>query len=303
MKTFENYFNQENIIAPGRQARPMIDATNGDCPFCLENKDSLEKIIAERWQGQELIARIVANKYPATHALGTRGKHDVVIDTAHHKEHPKDFSSNHWEALLVVMQERWQQLAQDTDIRFIQIFKNYGALAGASISHSHWQILALAEVPRLVIKQYETYHGGATCYLCQMQQRQEGWLVGEDKNWLLWVPPVPAYPYEVWLVPKKHCQHYGQLSIEEIKGLGSLLKYLLKAYDALEAGRAFNICFMSGDLQGRWPYHFHIKLVMRIGQIAGFEIATGCHILSVSPADYALALKKKLKGMYEWKHT
>ena len=56
---------------------------------------------------------------------------------------------------------------------------------------------------------------------------------------------------------------------------------------------------ISGDLKGAYPYHFYVKLVMRTGHIAGFEIATGCHIVPVAPQDYANQMKTILKGMYK----
>ncbi len=299
MKSFQDLFNRTTIMAPKRNARPFINEEDSSCPFCLANKACLESIIDESWKEGELLGRIVPNRFPVTSNEGAKGLHDVIIDTQYHREHPKDFSVMHWEELLLLIQKRWKQLMENQKLEFIQVFKNYGVKAGASISHSHWQIIALEEVPYSMKEKYLGYHQDQKCYLCELQHRKEGFLVWEDALIEIWVPAIPQFPYEVWLIPKQHRQHYGKLSIEEIKTLGKLMKYLLEVYHQLNLQGDFNICMMSGDVRGKYPYHFYIQLVMRIGHIAGFEIATSCHILSIEPKTYAEEMKKILKGMYK----
>lgn len=301
MKCYQKFFYDECIIAQKRDKRPFINEGDTTCPFCLANETSLEKIIDENWKADEVFVRIVSNRYPITSEEGVKGIHDVIIDTHKHTLHPKDFTMQHWEILLCTIQKRWYTIMTFANIRMIQVFKNYGEDAGASISHSHWQLVALETVPYTMKIKYQTYNSlhMQYCYLCSDIHKQEGIVIWEDSLWEIWIPPVPQFPYEVWIVPKKHHQHYGQLSVEEIKELGKLIKYLLQVYHQIESQYAFNICFMSGDLNKEYPYHFHIKLMLRIGKIAGFEIATGCHIMSVAPNIYAEQIKKILKGMYK----
>lgn len=299
MKRFQEVFNRTSIMAPRRDARPFIYEEDSSCPFCLANKECLESIIDESWQEGELVARFVPNRFPATSKEGAKGLHDVIIDTEYHTKHPKDFTHVHWETLLLSIQKRWHQLMTRPEIEFIQVFKNYGTKAGASISHSHWQIIALEEIPYSMQQKYLVYNQRENCYLCRAQHRKDGFLVWEDADIEVWVPSIPLFPYEVWFVPKQHRQHYGELSAWEIKTLGKLIKYLLEVYHQLNSQADFNICMMSGDVKGKNPYHFYIQLVMRIGHIAGFEIATNCHILSIDPRTYAEEMKKILKGMYK----
>lgn len=300
MSVFEELYKQSSIVAPKRDKRPFINESElKTCPFCLANKQYLEKIIDESWQDGKLMMRIVSNRYPITSSEGARGSHDVVIDTGNHCEHPKDFSVFHWQMLLEGIQNRWKSLMQNEKIQMIQVFKNFGEDAGASISHSHWQIMALETIPYTMMNQYEAYESRENCYLCDKAHQKEGHMVWETALFEVWVPPIMRFPYEVWLIPKAHHQHYGELSLDEIKELGGLLKDLLKVYHEIQPQYDFNICMMSGMLNGKKPYHFYVQLVMRIGHIAGFEIATGCHILSMLPEAYASQMKKGLEGMYK----
>ena len=299
MKFYQKTFNKASIIAETRNQRPFVSEKDTQCPFCLGNEESLEEIIVEKWEQDKLFIRIVPNRYPITSEKGAKGIHDVIIDTHDHTLHPKDFSKQHWEVLLHTIQKRWHALVNVPLIHFIQVFKNYGEAAGASIAHSHWQLVALESLPYTVKVQYEIYHSlpNISCYLCDLSYQEEGRVILEETLWRVWIPPLPEFPYEVWLIPRHHHQHYGQLSLLEIKALGKLIKDLLQTYDKLDLGDAFNICFMSGDVKGKYPYHFHIKLMLRTGRIAGFEIATGCHILGIAPQIYADQIKKILKGM------
>lgn len=296
MDRFQEYFNKDAIVATLRKRRPMISKEDTSCPFCLHNKESLPEILEEKWQGQKLWVRVVTNKYPITGDKQEKGFHEVIIDTGDHQQRPMTFSNAHWQVLLLTLQERWRYLMKQQAIQFIQIFKNDGEAAGASISHSHWQLIALKAVPLTMQEQYITYNESVgDCYLCTLEG--EGFLIQEAMYWRIWTPPVPEFDREVWLVPKKHYQHYGQLQEEEIEELGKLMKQLLIAYDQMVPQSAYNICFMSGDLEEKWCYHFHIRLVMRSGHIAGFEIATGCHVLTQSPQEYTDEIKKILKGI------
>lgn len=300
MFSFQEIFKRSSIVAPRRDRRPFISEDElNECPFCLPNRHYIERVIDESWLDEELLVRIVSNRYPATSEESARGVHDVVIDTSHHRQHPKDFSLEHWELLLVSIQKRWKMLMVNHKIQMIQVFKNYGTKAGASISHSHWQIIALETIPYTMMEKYKNFQRQGNCCFCDQSIFKEGYRVWADDLFEVWVPPVLSFPYEVWMIPKAHHQHYGELSSKEIKALGKLMKYLLEVYHQLNPQYDFNICMMSGMLSGQIPYHFYVQLVMRVAHIAGFEIATGCHIFSMTPLEYADQMKKLLKGMYK----
>lgn len=302
MDKFLKFFNQESIVAAGRDQRPFIATNDIGCPFCPQNNEALEEVISETYDNGKLMAKIVANKYPIASRKADQcayGIHDVIIDTDQHGRRPKDFSVRHWQLFLSTVQKRWLDLMLDPKLHFIQVFKNDGSQAGASISHSHWQLLALEEIPHKMTQQYAQYKKQQSCFLCEAVNYGEGFLILENTYWRMWVPPVPEFMGEVWLIPKRHLSHFGKLNEEELLQLGKLIKSVLTAYDKIKPGVSYNICFISGDIKEKWDFHFYIRIMMRIGHIAGFEIATGSHILTLSPEEYAKALYLNIKGMYE----
>ena len=295
MTTYSAHFFDNCLVSTKRKERPHIGKQSNVCPFCDVSRD-LEHIYEEVWAQDELCAIIAANKYPIVSPdVEPYGYHDVVIDTAHHNEHPKDFSALHWQKLLEGLHSRWETLSKDPRIHFIQIFKNYGTLAGASIYHSHWQIVALEQIPMGMIEQYKKYYPvEGTCFLCSAESREHAYLLAETSHWYVIVPPEPRMNYEVWIVPKRHIRHYGELQSEELKELGVWMKKVLEAYEGLMPNYDFNICMMGSDLDDEWLYHFHVKIMIRIGHIAGFELATQCYMHVADPSIYAKALKQLL---------
>ncbi len=298
----EDYYLIKNcIIAENRKARPSINERSDSCPFCPGHESDIEQVHLEVKQENDFLVKIVNNKYPiCSYNQGLYGVHDVVIDTPRHLECPKDFKIPHWHILLDVMQTRWRQIAQDPKIGFIQIFKNYGKSAGASISHSHWQIVALSQIPYQMLHQYEHYNAyqdwAKNCYLChKLQETKKEDVIFENDTWVAIAPTPSEFEHETWLVPKVHRKHYGDLQSQELESAGELLKILLSAYDKLKQNCEFNICFMSGGLHNSLDYHFHIKIIPRLTQWAGFELATHCYINTIHPKIHVRLMQSILR--------
>lgn len=298
MNNMQDYFSNCSIVAQGREKRPMATKDDISCPFCLTHQEAIEKLQLEL-RTNEYWIRIVNNKYPfISEASSIKGIHDVVIDTIKHDEMPQKFSLAHWNDLLLLMQKRWQQMSRMKTIKMIQIFKNNGTSAGASIYHSHWQIAALEQVPLSMQRQYaiyeKAYQRHQKCGLCKIQEEE---LLQETACWKVIAPSAAQWTYEIWLIPKRHIGHYGELNKQELSECGVLLKRCIEAYMQIEEGVSYNICMMSSPLLEKGHYHFHIKLIMRKGNIAGFELATNCYILTKSPKEYGAILKTQLESI------
>ncbi len=78
------------------------------------------------------------------------GAHEVIIESPRHEDTLATMGDAAIEQVLWAFRERVQDLKQDRRFRYIIIFKNHGAAAGASLDHSHSQLIALPIVPREV---------------------------------------------------------------------------------------------------------------------------------------------------------
>ena len=158
------------IISTERQKRPsdfQIETvtTKGDelCPFCQghEDKTPPEILVVPQRQAAGTCAWC-PNKFPALRVEGDLdregeglfdrmngiGAHEVIIETPNHDQTLATMGEPAIEKVFWAWRERVLDLKRDIRLRHIVIFKNHGASAGASLEHSHSQLIALPIVPR-----------------------------------------------------------------------------------------------------------------------------------------------------------
>ena len=94
---------------------------------------------------------MVPNKFPAVARAGENspaaGAHEVIIESARHVDRMAGLSVAEFAGVLDAYRQRLAHWHEAGRFRFGLVFKNLGAEAGASLSHVHSQLVALAEVP------------------------------------------------------------------------------------------------------------------------------------------------------------
>ena len=156
-------------------------STGGFCPLCEGNEDKTPpEIVAFRNNGTPpntpgWTLRVVPNKFPALRMEGDLnregdgiydkmngiGAHEVVVETPSASGDPCHVASRKAvENVLLAYRDRIIDLRRDLRLRYVMVFKNHGVAAGASLEHSHSQIIALPIVPRRVTEEVE----GAKAY-------------------------------------------------------------------------------------------------------------------------------------------
>ncbi|MGB9611443.1 MAG: galactose-1-phosphate uridylyltransferase, partial [Bryobacteraceae bacterium] len=101
--------------------------------------------------------RVVANKFPALRVEGDLNKqgeglydrmngigaHEVIIETPEHSATLSEMSEKHVADVFFAFRDRMVDLRRDVRLRYVIAFKNHGAAAGATLEHSHSQLIAL----------------------------------------------------------------------------------------------------------------------------------------------------------------
>ncbi len=264
------------------------------CPFCPENEYMTPGVV---YQTDDKSIRIVGNKYPFLPKNSQYfGLHDVLIDTPNHDELLTDFSDEHIEKLIRVIKDRYCYLEQDERSRYVQVFKNQGRDAGASQSHSHWQITSLCVIPAKmehllgVLKKF--YNDTGKCYFCNL--KFEDRIVEENEHFISYIPSDGKFPYGMDILPKRHISSINQFNDEEIKAFGIILRNSLKRLIKIKEDISYNICLYSAPKKTKSDeyFHFYTQIIPRIGYMAGFEFSTGCYINSTLPEIAAKELRE-----------
>lgn len=280
------------------------------CPFCPGNEHMTPESLSIYGEQDKWRIRVIMNKFPALTPEGDTkrqernlfryahgyGRHEVVIETPVHNEFIPFMSDEHVAELIRAYRDRYHELKKDSQIKIIIIFKNHGEEAGTSLEHPHTQIVASPVVPPYIRRRYEvaTQHfdntGRCLHHDIQKFELEEGTrIVIENSNFVVLHPFASRYPFETWIIPKIHKSSFGDINDEEIRDLSRVLKeVLLKLYISLEnPDYNFVIHTAPVDDEHKSYYLWHIQIIPRLTDIAGFELGSGIYINTAIPEETA----------------
>jgi UDPglucose--hexose-1-phosphate uridylyltransferase len=315
------------IISTERRKRPtdfrlesVKIARDDSCPFCEGHEHMTPReLLAHRRNGSgpntsgwEL--RVVPNQFPVLRVEGTLdrqgeglfdkmngiGAHEVIIETPRHEETLATMGDAAVEQVLWAFRERVLDLKQDRRFRYIIVFKNHGAAAGASLDHSHSQLIALPIVPREVRDEVDGARAHFTakerCVFCDIvrQERQDTRrLIAENADMVALAPYAPRFPFETWLLPKRHQASFEDAPRHEIAALARLLSDVLRRMNRALRFPPYNLLIHSAPLAepaGDY-YHWHVEVIPTLTKVAGFEWATGFYLNPTAPEEAAQVLR------------
>ena len=282
-----------------------------NCPFCWGNEAMTPpEIVAHRKYGPanspNWTVRVVPNKFPALKIEGELNKegigvfdvmngigaHEVIIDTPDHMKDMADLSYAETEEVVWTYLARSIDLRRDKRFKYMLIFKNYGKSAGASLEHPHSQLIALPIVPKRVHEEIEGaakyYDYKERCVYCDMvreETEEKDRIVYEDEKFMAFCPFVSRFPYEVWILPKKHQSDFINTDRDSVPGLAKGLRDSLRRIKTFLSDPPYNFIIHTSPVNGheREDYHWHIEIMPKLSKIAGFEWGSGFYINPVPP--------------------
>ncbi|MBA2225203.1 MAG: hypothetical protein N3E46_15775 [Gemmataceae bacterium] len=322
------------ILAPERSARPQVglgmlprQSFPDDpalCPFCPGREDQTPPAVltypadpsGDRTAAWRL--RVVPNKYPAVRPdLGTpycqadesqaeapaMGRSEVVIETPRHLDDPKRLTLAELADLFRAYQDRLLALAQEGTWTCAAVFKNVGAEAGASLPHTHSQIIALPLLPRplaqesAVCRTYLERTGRClTCALLERELHKGHRLIARSEHFAVLAANAPRFPYELWLAPLRHQARFEHQDPTAFQELAQIWHQVLAALDDACHQPAYNWILQTAPWQGDGVDHLHwrVELLPRLTRPAGLEWGFGCYIVAVTPEEAAATLRQHL---------
>ena len=326
------------IIATERGRRPSefvpeeIKTRGGFCPLCEGNEDKTPpEVFAVRENDSPpnspgWTLRVVPNKFPALRAEGelTReaeglydkmngvGAHEVIIETPKHDETLSTLLIDRVILVLTAYRERILELSRDPRVQYIVVFKNHGAAAGASLEHSHSQIIALPVVPKRVSEEIDgakAYYGyKERCVFCDIIRQESGHkarLIAENEGAIALAPFASRFPFETWILPKEHTAYFHSTQPSQFRDVASLLSDALRRIEKTLPSSPYNFMLHttpSNRTDGPF-YHWHIEIIPKLTKVAGFEWGTGFYINPTSPEEAAKYRREAVPWEGEGIHT
>ncbi|WCJ43643.1 UTP:galactose-1-phosphate uridylyltransferase ribose-5-phosphate adenylyltransferase [Euphorbia peplus] len=321
--------NRWVIFSPARAKRPTDFKSksplnpsannNSPCPFCIGHEHECAPEIFRVPSDPDWKIRVIQNLYPALtrnladananpcqydqslelgRVLPGFGFHDVVIEAPVHSVQLVDMDPGEIAEVLLAYKKRMQQIMVSESIVYIQVFKNHGASAGASMSHSHSQIMGLPIIPPSVSARLdgtkEYFEKTGKCCLCVVDT--EKLLINETTHFTSIVPFAATYPFEIWIIPRDHSSHFHEIDNEKAVDLGTLLKLMLRKMCIQLNNPPFNFMIQTAPYrvkESQLAYtHWYLQIVPQLSGVGGFELGSGCYINPVFPEDAAKVLRE-----------
>lgn len=300
--------------------RDFLEAFDKTCPFCKGTKEEQElKVVYDNKNENKV--RIVSNKFSALSEdvvpkreidglfikAGGYGFSDVVIESPLHDKKLAFLSDTHFFEIIKAYKIRANQLSSVKNINLINIFKNYGRRAGASLYHPHSQIIGSMIVPPHIEYQVEyarkSFNTYGNCIYCDMiieEIKKKIRIVEENDSFVAICPFASKSPYELRILPKKHSSVFGNIAENEMKDFSLIIKNILQRIYILLDNPDYNFIIRSiMTYDGEVPfYHWYMVIIPRLTRTAGFEMGTGIYINITEPEKCAENLKsvKLIKG-------
>ena len=292
------------IISTERGKRPndflresVSPLPNGkNCPFCPghEAKTPPEILVYGRNNGGANTAgwtvRVVPNKFPALGIEGELdregeglfdkmngvGAHEVIVETPDHVATLASLPERAVEDVLWAFRDRMLDLKNDKRFRYVLIFKNHGEAAGASVEHTHSQLIALPIVPRRVREEVDSswhyYDEKERCIFCDIirQERDTGErVIGENDHFITLSPYASRFPFGCIRPVHAHRRKNNQSTM--YASLARMLKDTLMRLDVV-LDRAYTLMIhFPGWREINDHYHWHIEIIPKLTKVAGLS--------------------------------
>ncbi len=315
------------IISTERGQRPSdfriepVRAVGANCVFCPGNEAKTPtEILAMRTpdsapNGPGWSLRVVANKFPALRIEGELepsgeglydrmngvGAHEVVIESPDHRATLATLPADTVADVLLAYRDRVVDLKKDPRFEYILVFKNHGAAAGASLEHPHSQLIATPIIPIMLTEELngssQYYRMKERCVWCDIlhqERRSQRRMIVEANGFVAFEPFAPRFPFETWILPTHHRSAFEETGVEELRGLAEVLGEFLRRMDRVLQHPPFNFMLHTAPLR-EGPlehFHWHLEIIPKLTNVAGYEWGSGFFINPVLPEDAAAALRE-----------
>lgn len=322
---------KEEAPAP-RDTRKHVET----CPFCRGNEELTPPEIKREPEGDDWQIRIVENLYPVLgndrsqpglvfglqQAIDGYGRHEVIVDHHQHGIAVHEMSHSHLARLFGTYRQRMHELYQlDERLKYVLVFKNFGPAAGASMAHTHSQLIATPVVPQNVFDEvlysHEYFKRNHQCIFCSLinealtfeakiYDRESGqilrqinvgqYIVERGEKFIAIKPFASRYEWEVHILPLQHSSNFMQTTNDDLDDLAKVVQRTMARLDAVIGGAQYNFFLhtlpQSDEFQANHTsYHWHLEICPRTSIPTGFELGSGLFVNTISPEQAAEKLR------------
>jgi len=315
------------IIAPERGKRPMEikpesvpDDSPENCPFCEgHEKMTPPETLAFRKAGTPSNQpgwwiRIFPDHNPILvpsgdlwregqgmfDAMNSIGIHEVVVEVPHHSQTLQNVPLDQVRELVWSYKQRLLDIKKNPRFKHFMIVKNSGKKV-SNFSHSHSHILATPIIPKRIeeeidgAREYFHYHDRCVyCDIVKQEIEQTARIIHSDNLFLAFCPFAARFPYEIMIIPRIHQPFFENIDKDHVNGFANVLQISLKKMQNLFPELPYYFILHTSPCTDSYRdfFHWHLEIIPKFSQVAGFEWGSGFYINPMLPEDAAQKLRE-----------
>ncbi len=315
------------IVSPERGKRPMDyksephkDEDQHNCPFCEGNeKLTPSESLSFRKAGTQpnqpgWWVRTFPDQKPILiptgdvwregigmfDAMNSIGIHEIVVEVPQHNQTLQNVSIDQVKELVWAYKQRLLEIKKNPRYKHFMVVKNSGK-GVSSFTHSHSHIVATPIIPKRIeeeidgAREYFHYHDRCVyCDIIRQELEQNSRIISSDSMFLAFCPFAARFPFEIMIIPKAHQPFFENLDKEHVNGFANILQVALKKMQSLLPNLPYNYIIHTSPCTDSYRdfFHWHLEIIPKLTQIAGFEWGSGFYINPTPPEDAAQMLRE-----------
>jgi UDPglucose--hexose-1-phosphate uridylyltransferase len=212
----------------------------------------------------------------------------VIVSTPRHVVRFSDLTQEEAARAVRAWAERLRATAEDARGLWPFLFLNQGAAAGASLQHSHAQLVGLPFTPPRLAAESRAFADAAACPVCEEIAGGEH-RVSEANGLVAWCPARPPLSATVRIAPRAHAADWGEGV--DADGVARVLRDVLGRIVRGFRAEALNVWLHQRGPGGGGRMHWHLEAVPRLGTLAGLELGSGVMAATSTQAEAAERLR------------
>lgn len=297
-----------------REARPP--RRGGPCLLCggheVETPPAVLTLGGDATGGWRV--RVVPNKFPSLRVEGDLerrghglydlmngvGAHELIVESPKHDDVLASLPLEIVENVIGAWRERIRDLKRDPRFRAAVVVKTHGLDRGQMHEHPHSQLLATPITPQRLSD--ELHHARAyhdyreRCLFCDIMHQEteeQRRLVLETEHLMAFAPFAARFPFETWILPRRHLGAFENADPIEHADLARALRGVLRRMRTLLGDPPYSVLLHTAPFADADSpfFHWHVEVIPRLAATAGFEWESGLHTNPVPPEDAARFLR------------
>jgi len=251
-------------------------------------------------QPQEINGHVQDSAIDLFRRRGLTGGHEVIVESPLHLQSISQLDRETTHLVFTAYRDRLRYWLDDCELAYAVVFKNVGLDAGASLAHTHSQLIATDILPTDVarsIKRMQLFmKKESACLFCRMTEdelEQAVRIVEHTPEFISFCPFASRLPSMITILPKQHQSSFQALDNRQLEELSWLTHRLVRRLERCYPETAYNFIIHTAPhaLRDAEYFHWRMELFPRITKVAGFEWGSDCYINPLAPENAAQALR------------